>query len=76
MKVSINKMEANIFQPGNIIEFEFENKSIIGIYLRFSQIGHSVVILHHPTIKPGTIAEYTRINNVRLFEGTITLSND
>lgn len=76
MKVSINKSETTIPRQGNIVEFEFEDKTIIGIYMGLGPTGHSVVILSHPTLVSGIDAVYSRMNNVRLFEGTVTISND
>lgn len=76
MKANINKSETIIPSQGDIVEFEFEDKSIIGIYIRREKLGHTVTILNHPTFTPGTVTTYSFINNVRLFKGTITLSND
>lgn len=76
MKVSIDKRnDDDILYQGSIIEFEFNDKHIIGIYIRREESGHTVTILNHPTLTPGTVTTYSFISNVRLFKGTITISN-
>lgn len=77
MKVSINKRDVNtILHQGNIIEFEFGDKRIMGIYTGHDQTGHTVILLNHPAFTPGTIMTYSFMDNVKLFAGTVTLSND
>lgn len=77
MKVSINKREINtILHQGNIIEFEFDSKPIIGIYIGPDRAGHTVIILKHPVLTSGAIMTYSHMDNVKLFEGTVILSND
>lgn len=76
MKVSIDKRnDDDILYQGSIIEFEFDDKHIIGIYIGREKSGYTVTILNHPTFTPGTVTTYSLINNVRLFKGTITISN-
>lgn len=77
MKVSINKRNVNtILHQGNIIEFEVSDRHIMGIYAGRDQTGHTIILLNHPAYTPGTIVTYSSMDNVRLFEGTVTLSND
>lgn len=77
MRANINKHTTNtVFRQGDIIEFEFDGKSIIGIYIEYSRGAYTVIILEHPSLVPGTKILYTRMDNPRLFRGTITLSND
>lgn len=77
MKASINKPDINdILLIGHILEFEFDGKSIVGLYIGRDQSGHNMVLLGHPAYAPGTLMTYTCMNNARLFEGTVTISND
>lgn len=57
------------------IEVIPDDKHIIGIYIGREKSGYTVTILNHPTLTPGTVTTYSLINNVRLFKGTITISN-
>lgn len=77
MKVSINKRDVNtILHQGNIIEFEFGDRRIMGIYAGHDQTGHTIILLNHPACTPGTIMTYLYMDDVKLFKGTVTLSND
>lgn len=77
MKVSINKRDVNtILHQGNIIEFEFGDRRIMGIYAGRDQTGHTIILLEHPAFVPGTLMTYSHMDDVKLFKGTVTLSND
>ena len=78
MKVFIDKPGIDsILKQGNIIEFAFDGKSNnIGIYVGRDQTGHTIILLEHPAFVPGTLMTYSYMDDVKLFKGTVTLSND
>lgn len=78
MKVFIDKPGIDsILKQGNIIEFAFDGKpNNIGIYVGRDQTGHTIILLEHPAFVPGTLMTYSYMDDVKLFKGTVTLSND
>lgn len=67
----------SILKQGNIIEFAFDGKpNNIGIYVGRDQTGHTIILLEHPAFVPGTLMTYSYMDDVKLFKGTVTLSND
>jgi adenine C2-methylase RlmN of 23S rRNA A2503 and tRNA A37 len=46
------------------------------IYVGRDQTGHTIILLEHPAFVPGTLMTYSYMDDVKLFKGTVTLSND
>lgn len=77
MKVTIDEHSGSTLpKVGSIIEFEFEGKFVIGIFVGTQISGEKVVILEHDSIEPGALVTYTSIPNYKLFTGSVTISND
>lgn len=77
MNVTIDERGGSTLpKVGSIIEFEFEGKSVIGIFVGTQISGEKVVILKHDFIEPGALVTYTSVPSYKLFNGSVTISND